>query len=76
MKRLTMAVGLLTLGLATGAFGNAQEYCEGYKAGYKAGRGRNDVAVPTCPAAPTTPAGSTPYQEGLKAGMKAGSKDK
>jgi hypothetical protein len=40
--------------------------------GYKTVKG-NIVAVPACPAAPATPAGSTSYQEGLKAGMRAAS---
>jgi hypothetical protein len=46
------------------------EFCAGFVEGYKSVKG--DMAVvPACPAAPPTPVGSTPFREGLKAGIRA-----
>lgn len=50
--------------------GDQEEFCAGFEMGYKTVKG-NNVIVPICPIPPITPIGSTPYQEGLKAGMKA-----
>jgi len=66
--RLLSIVSLLLLTTASGAF--ASEFCDGFEIGYKTVKG-NHVMVPMCPWEPMTPMGSTPYQEGLKAGMKA-----
>ncbi len=49
---------------------SASEFCDGFEMGYKTVKG-NNVLVPMCPMAPLTPLGSTPYQEGIKAGMAA-----
>ena len=46
------------------------EFCAGFEMGYKTIKG-NDVFMPPCPFEPMTPFGSTPYQEGIKAGMAA-----
>lgn len=46
----------------------ARTFCEGFEEGWKTIKG--DLAiVPLCPIAPITPIGSTPYREGLKAGV-------
>lgn len=46
------------------------DFCRGFAEGYKIVKG--DMAiVPICPIAPITPIGSTPYREGIKAGMAA-----
>ncbi len=46
------------------------EFCSGFEEGFKSVKG--DMAmVPMCPLAPITPVGSTPFREGLKAGMRA-----
>ena len=59
--------------LATPLFANDQdEFCVGFEEGYKAVKG-DIVLVPLCPLAPLTPLGSTPFREGLKAGMAAAS---
>lgn len=46
-----------------------EEYRRGYSDGYKSVQG--NVVVPVCPIGPITPAGSKPYDEGFKAGVKA-----
>ena len=45
-------------------------FCEGFEEGYKSIKG-NNVIVPICPLAPITPIGSTPFREGIKAGIAA-----
>lgn len=46
------------------------EFCAGFEEGYKTVKG--DIAlVPMCPLEPITPIGSSPFREGLKAGMAA-----
>ena len=46
------------------------QFRDGFIEGYKSIMGSN-VVVPVCPVAPVTPVGSTPYREGIKAGIKA-----
>ena len=48
----------------------ADEFCDGFAEGWKTQRGELAI-VPICPIAPITPIGSTPYREGLKAGIRA-----
>ena len=55
----------------TPVFSDSQ-FCAGFALGYKTIKG-NMVLVPLCPLEPLTPLGSTPFQEGLKAGMLAAS---
>jgi hypothetical protein len=43
---------------------------DGFREGYKSIKG-DMVLVPLCPLPPLTPLGSTPYREGIKAGIKA-----
>lgn len=42
----------------------------GFEAGYKSIKGEYSI-VPICPIPPITPIGSTPYKEGIKAGIRA-----
>ena len=45
-----------------------RDFCQGFEEGWKTVKG--DLAiVPICPIAPITPLGSTPYREGIKAGI-------
>ena len=48
----------------------ASDFCTGFAEGFKALAGDMPL-VPLCPLEPITPIGSTPYREGLKAGMAA-----
>lgn len=48
-------------------------FADGFREGYKSIMG-DMVLVPLCPLAPLTPLGSTPYREGIKAGIKAASR--
>jgi hypothetical protein len=59
----------LALFIAGASSALASEFCDGFEMGYKTVKG-NYVLVPLCPLEPLTPLGSTPYQEGLKAGIK------
>lgn len=45
-----------------------EDFCAGFGEGWKAIKG-NLTIVPVCPVPPITPIGSTPYREGIKAGM-------
>lgn len=57
--------------LATPVLANDQdEFCLGFEEGFKSVKG-DMVMVPMCPIPPITPIGSTPFREGLKAGMRA-----
>ncbi len=44
------------------------DFCKGFEEGWKAIKGDN-VFVPFCPFEPFTPFNSTPFREGIKAGM-------
>ncbi len=46
------------------------EFCDGFSEGWKTLNGELTI-VPICPIEPITPIGSTPYREGIKAGMRA-----
>jgi hypothetical protein len=65
MRNLALVFGLL---VSTMSFGT--DFCDGFEEGYKAVKG-SYALVPLCPLEPITPISSTPYREGLKAGMKA-----
>ena len=53
------------------AHGQKSQFCRGFSEGWRTEKG--ELAVePICPIEPITPIGSTPYREGLKAGMGAG----
>ena len=63
-------ITLLILTLSTTTIFAKSDFCRGFEIGYKTIKG-NMVMVPLCPLEPLTPLGSTPYQEGIKAGIKA-----
>ena len=50
-----------------------QDFCRGFTEGWKSVKGNISI-VPICPLPPLTPIGSTPYQEGIKAGVKKADK--
>jgi hypothetical protein len=58
------------IGVSSFAFASQGEFCAGFEEGYRTVKG-NMVLVPLCPIAPITPIGSTPFREGIKAGIKA-----
>ena len=70
-KRLFVSAVTAMALSAPGLVGAIQaQFCAGFVEGYKSVKG--DMAVvPACPAAPPTPVGSTPFREGLKAGIRA-----
>mgnify|MGYP001221812499 FL=1 len=63
-------ITLLILTLSATSIFAKSDFCRGFEIGYKTIKG-NMVMVPLCPLEPLTPLGSTPYQEGIKAGIKA-----
>jgi hypothetical protein len=69
MKYLILIASLLT---SINAFASKSEFCTGFEEGYKSIRG-DMVLVPLCPLEPLTPMGSTPFREGIKAGIRAAS---
>lgn len=68
VTRLFAAVLLAASSMAFA--GDQEEYCSGFEEGYKSVKG-DMVLVPLCPLAPLTPLGSTPFREGIKAGIRA-----
>ena len=68
-KIVKTAFAVIVCSAALSFAGDQEEFCAGFEIGYKTVKG-NNVIVPICPIAPITPIGSTPYQEGLKAGMR------
>lgn len=74
MKKLIVTVlALLIIGFAGPIFAGQDEFCAGFKEGYKSIKG-NTAIVPICPIAPITPIGSTDFREGIKAGIRAAKK--
>lgn len=76
-KQDLRTVVLFCLGLITAAFGltslalaDREAFCAGFVEGYKTVKG-NLALVPLCPIEPITPIGSTPFREGIKAGIAA-----
>lgn len=48
----------------------ASDFCDGFVEGYRSLAG-NSAFVPMCPFEPMTPFNSTPFREGIKAGIAA-----
>jgi len=70
MKKLFLVMACIFGAISLPIFANDSEFCMGFIEGYKTIRG--DMAMlPMCPMEPMTPMGSTPYREGIKAGMRA-----
>lgn len=61
---------VLAISAPAAAQANQQDFCAGFEQGFKAIKG-NMVILPICPIAPITPIGSTDFQEGIKAGIRA-----
>lgn len=68
MKKYIVGVCLTLLMTGTAS---ATEFCDGFEAGYKSIKGEFSFA-PFCPFEPFTPFNSSPYKEGLKAGIQKG----
>lgn len=68
MKKILTILGLSLL-FAQPSFAQS-EFCAGFEEGYKMVKG-DLVIVPICPIEPITPIGSTPFREGVKAGIRA-----
>lgn len=68
MKKLLLVIGALVLFTQSVFAGSA--FCTGFEEGYKSIKGEL-VIVPICPIEPITPIGSTPFREGIKAGIAA-----
>ena len=74
MKKIISTVLIVcAIGIASFAYAGQDEFCAGFKEGYKSIKG-NVVIVPICPIAPITPIGSTDFREGIKAGIRAASR--
>jgi hypothetical protein len=67
MRAFCYSIVVILVGTST-AF--ASQFCDGFEEGYKTVKGEL-VLLPICPLEPITPIGSTPFREGLKAGMDA-----
>jgi hypothetical protein len=67
MRLITLA-SVIFFATVSGAL--ASEFCDGFKAGYETVKGTN-VWIPYCPFEGFTPYDSTPFNEGVKAGIKA-----
>ena len=66
MKMIKYAALLLMLSVNV----NASEFCDGFEEGYRTVKGSVGM-IPMCPMPPMTPMGSTPYREGIRAGIRA-----
>ena len=74
MKKFIVIVLIsYALGLASPAYAGQNEFCAGFKEGYRSIMG-NMVVLPVCPVVPVTPVGSTDFREGIKAGIRAASR--
>jgi hypothetical protein len=49
---------------------HASSFCDGFREGYLSVKG-NNAMVPMCPMETMTPMGSTPFRAGIKAGIRA-----
>ena len=70
MMKTLKILSILILTLSVASIYAQSDFCRGFEIGYKTIKG-NNVYVPYCPYEPYTPYNSTPYQEGIKAGIKA-----
>lgn len=65
-----VGVGFISPVSAGSSFCANDDFCAGFDEGYKLVKG-DMVLVPLCPLEPLTPLGSTPFREGIKAGIRA-----
>lgn len=79
MKKIFVCLAaLITIGSispvsAGSSFCANDDFCAGFDEGYKIVKG-DMVLVPLCPLEPVTPIDSTPFREGIKAGIAAARK--
>lgn len=73
MWKIASIAAAVVLLIAQPAFADQNEFCAGFVEGYQSVKGDKAV-VPSCPSAPATPNGSTPFREGLKVGIRAARK--
>lgn len=73
MRPAAIALVALAAQAPAPAFAQQDEFCAGFAEGFKSIKG-DMVIVPICPIAPITPIGSTPFREGIKAGIAAASR--
>lgn len=73
MRPTAIALLVLAVHAPAPAFAQQGEFCAGFAEGFKSIKG-DMVIVPICPIAPITPIGSTPFREGIKAGIAAASR--
>jgi hypothetical protein len=72
-KFLLAAATVIAIAGSQSAYAGRDEFCAGFAEGFKTVKG--DIAlVPLCPLEPLTPLGSTPFREGIKAGIVAAGK--
>ena len=67
---LAVFVALFLAAPPSEAYAQNSSFCRGFSEGWKTLKGELAI-VPICPIEPITPIGSTPYREGIKAGMRA-----
>ena len=72
MRRLMCLVAALAAVTCAHA-DDRDDFCAGFEEGYKSVKG-GMAMTPMCPMAPMTPLGSTPFREGIKAGIRAASR--
>ena len=70
MKYMFLFTSLMA---STTGFAAESQFCLGFEEGYKTIKG-DMIIVPMCPMEPIIPIGSTPFREGIKAGLKAASR--
>lgn len=69
---VVVGAGVISPVSAGSSFCATEDFCAGFDEGYKLMKG-DMVLVPLCPLEPLTPLGSTPFREGIKAGIRAAS---
>lgn len=70
---LTMLPALAAAIPLAAAASDQDDFCRGFEEGYRSIKG-DMVLVPLCPLMPLIPLGSTPFREGIKAGIAAASR--
>ncbi len=70
MKNIILLLAIFISQTYIASADSQSDFCAGFKEGYRMVRG-DLVQVPQCPQGTQAPQGSTPYREGVKAGMKA-----
>lgn len=74
MKKMFFFI-LLAVGLISSLSAGQEEFCDGFKKGYRYVKGDTAI-IPVCPVKPVKKVESTDFEEGLKAGIQAALKGK